>query len=340
MTHNPLPADNEQDPAVPVYIFRIVATALVSAVASVAHAQDAATYPQRAVKVIVGYTPGGATDIVARLIAGKLQEALGQPFVVENKPGAGSNIGSEYVATSAPDGYTLLLGTIANATNMVMYRNLPFDTLRDLAPITQTMSAPSVLTASRNAPFDDLKSLIGYAKANPGKLAYASSGSGGSPHLAGELLKLRAGIDMVHVPYKGAAPALADVIAGVVPIGFKTALSAIPQMQAGKLRTIAVAADRRLPMLPDVPTMAEAGLPGLEVSSWNGLFAPARTPAPIIDRLHRETVRVLGLPDIREKFAAQAAVAVGSTPAEFRAYIASEITKWREVVQASGAKID
>jgi len=303
-----------------------------------AFAQD--SYPSRPIKLIVPFPPGGATDIVGRLMAQKLQEALGQPVVVENKAGAGSNIGSEQVAKAAPDGYTLLLGTIANATNMSIYKIMPYDTLRDFAPVTQTMAAPSVLVVTNALPANNLKELITLAKVQPGKLSFASSGAGGSPHLAGELLKLRAGIDLIHVPYKGAAPALVDVVSGVVSMGFKTALSAIPHMQSGKLKPVAVAATRRLAQIPNVPTMAEAGLPDFEVSSWNGVLAPARTPPEVIARLNQELVRILATQDIKDRFAAQAAEPVGSTPEQFRAYIRSEIDVWGQVVKASGAKID
>ena len=301
-------------------------------------AQD--NYPSRPIKLIVPFPPGGATDIVGRLVAQRLQEALGQPVVVENKAGAGSNIGSEQVAKAAPDGYTLLLGTIANATNMSIYKNMSYDTLRDFAPVTQTMAAPSVLVVTNALPANNLKELIGLAKAQPGKLSFASSGAGGSPHLAGELLKLRAGIDIIHVPYKGAAPALVDVVSGVVSMGFKTALSAIPHMQSGKLKPFAVAATKRLAQIPNVPTMVEAGLPDFEVSSWNGVLAPAKTPPEIIARLNQALVRILATQDVKERFAAQAAEPVGSTPEQFRAYIQSEIDKWAQVVKASGAKID
>ena len=309
--------------------------------AASASAQDAAAnYPNRPIKIVVGFVPGGATDVVARLMAQKLQEAWGQAVLIENKPGGGSNIGSEQVARAAPDGYTLLLGTIANATNMSIYKDLAYDTLRDFAPVTQFISAPSVLVVAPSLPVSNLKELIALAKAKPGTLSYASSGAGGSPHLAGELLKLRAGIDIIHVPYKGAAPALVDVVSGTVSMGFKTALSAIPHMQSGKLKPIAVAAVRRLPQIPNVPTMAEAGLADFEVSSWNGLLAPAKTPPEIVAKLNREFVRILATADVREKFAAQAAEPVGNTPEQFRAYIKAEIDKWAQVVKASGAKVD
>jgi len=318
--------------------FWIIPCVAITLAASVA-AQEP-RYPSKPIKLVVGYPPGGATDIVARTIAARLQELLGQPVVVDNKPGATSNIGSELVARSPPDGYTLLLGTIANATNMTAYKNPGYDTLRDFTPITQAMSAPSVLAVHPSMPVASLKELIELARRAPGKYTFASSGAGGSPHLAGELLKLRAGIDIVHIPYKGATQAMTDLLGGQVNLSFQTALSAIAHLQGGKLTVIAVAADKRMAQLPGVPTMAEAGLPDFEVSSWNGLLAPAKTPAEIIARLHENTVKVLTLADVREKFIAQGAEAVGSTPEEFRAYIRTEIDKWGRVIRASGARFD
>jgi len=298
------------------------------------------SYPTKPIHLIVGYAAGGPTDIVARLVAAKMTESLGQTVIAENKPGAGSNIASEYVVKSAPDGYTLLVGSIANATNMVVYKHLTYDTLRDLAPISQLMSAPSVLVTNPGFPPKNLQELIALAKKNPGKYAFASTGSGGSPHLAGEMLKMRAGIDLIHVPYKGAAPVQADLIGGQVQMAFETALSVVPHIQSGQLRAIAVAANKRLAQLPDVPTMAEAGLPDFEVSSWNGLFAPAKTPPEIIARLHEAAVKALAAPDVREKLTAQGAEPVGSTPEQFRAYIKTEIDKWGPVARASGARVD
>ncbi len=320
---------------------RVLAATLAGWAPGVFAQSDAsAGYPNKPIRVVVGYAPGGATDLAARLVAQKLQEAWGQPVVVENRPGAGSNIGTEQVVRAAPDGYTLLMGTIANATNLSMYRQLNYDTLRDLAPITQVMSAPSVLATAPGAPFNDLASLVAAAKARPGVLTFASSGAGGSPHLAGELLKLRAGIDLIHVPYKGAAPALADVVSGTVSMGFMTALSAVPHMQSGRLKAIAVAANRRLPQLPNVPTLAEAGLKDFEVSSWSGLFAPVRTPPEIVAKLAREVTRILGTAEVQEKFAVQGAEPVGGSPEQFRAYVRAEIDKWAQVVRAAGIKVD
>ena len=325
--------------APPAAALTVLLIALLVFCALPVNAQDA-RYPAKTIRLLVGYPPGGATDIVARTLANKLQESLGQPVIVENKPGATSNIASEMLARSAPDGYTLLLGTIANATNMTAYKNPGYDTLRDFAPITQTMSAPSVLALHVSVPAKSVKELIALAKQQPGKLTFASSGTGGSPHLAGELFKLRAGIDLLHIPYKGAPAAIADLLGGQVSMSFQTALSAIPHLQSGKLNVIAVASTRRMAQLPGVPTMIEAGLADFEVSSWNGLFAPAKTPPAIIARLHEASAKALALPDVREKFAAQGAEAIGNTPEEFRAYIRAEIDKWGKVIRAAGIPIE
>ncbi|MEY3887852.1 MAG: hypothetical protein RL650_1944 [Pseudomonadota bacterium] len=302
-------------------------------------AQDSA-YPVKPIRILVGYAPGGATDIVARSVAIKMQETLGQPVIVENRAGASSNIASEFVARSTPDGYTLLLGTIANATNMTAYKNMGYDTLRDFVHITQFMTAPSVLTTHPAVPAKNLKELIAVAKQNPGKLAFSSSGNGGSPHLAGEMLKMRANIDLIHVPYKGAAPAIADLLGGQVQMSFQTALSAIPHLKSGKLNVIAVASKKRMGTLPNVPTMAEAGLPDFEVSSWNGLFAPAKTPPHIVAALYSAASKALKTQDIIDKMEAQGAEPVGSNPEEFRAFVKAEIDKWEQVIVKSGAKFD
>ncbi len=297
-------------------------------------------YPIKPIRLIVGYAPGGATDIVARSIAAKMQETLGQTIIVENKAGAGSNIASEFVARSTPDGYTLLLGTVANATNMSAYKNLGYDTMRDFVHITQTMTAPSVLAIHPSLPARNLVEFISLAKQTPGRIAFSSSGNGGSPHLAGELLKMRAGLDLIHVPYKGAAPALNDLLSGQVQMSFQTALSAIPHLKGGKLQVLGVASKKRMNSMPNVPTMAEAGLPDFEVSSWNGLFAPAKTPAPIVAALYHATIKALNSQDIRDKMDAQGAEPVGSSPEEFRLFIKNEIDKWEQVIIKSGAKFD
>ncbi len=304
------------------------------------HAFSQVTYPAQPIRLIVSFAAGGPTDIFARLVASKLEKELGQPIIVENKPGGGSNIGSEFVAKAKPDGYILLVGTVANATNMGIYKNLGYDTARDFAPITQIMSSPSVLVVNNNLPVRTLDELIAYAKARPGKLSYASSGAGGMQHHAGELLKLRAGIDVIHIPYKGAAPALTDVIGGTVDFGFKTASGVMPAILSGKVRAIAVAGSTRLAQLPDVPTMAEAGMPDLEADSWNGLFAPAGTPPAIINRLAQATIAILKTQEIKERFAAISAVPVGSSPEEFSKYVQAEIAKWGMVAKQANVQVN
>lgn len=297
-------------------------------------------YPSQPIRLIVSFAAGGPTDVFARLIASKLEKELGQPIIVENKPGGGSNIGSEFVAKSKPDGYTLLMGTVANTTNMGIYKNLGYDTVRDFAPITQIMSSPSVLVVNPNIPVKNLKELVAYVKERPGKLNYASSGAGGMQHHAGEMLKLRAQIDMLHIPYKGAAPALNDVISGTVSMGFKTASGVMPAIKSGKVRPIAVAGSKRLAQLPDVPTMAEAGMPGIEADSWNGLFAPAGTPAVIVNKIADATIAILKTQEIKDRFAAISATPVGSSPAQFSQYVKDEVQKWGKVAKEANVKLN
>jgi tripartite-type tricarboxylate transporter receptor subunit TctC len=311
-----------------------------AAAAAAPAAEDAAAYPSRPVKIVVGFAPGGATDITARLLASRLSLALGKPFIVENRPGADSNIGSEQVVRAKPDGYTLLLKTIANATNMSAYKSPGYDTTRDLIPIVLVMTSPSVLVVTPSLPVKDLPSLIALAKAEPGRLSFASSGHGGSTHLAGEMLKLRAGLDLVHIPYKGAAPAMADVVAGHVSMGFMASLGALSSMQGGQLRPIAVAHFKRMAELPDVPTMAEAGMAGFEVSSWNGLAAPVGTPQPIIDKLNAEVNKILATPEVQQQLQGLGAQAVGGSPRQFADHVQAQILRWRGVVQAARITLD
>jgi tripartite-type tricarboxylate transporter receptor subunit TctC len=319
-------------------LISITVTLSVALMGGPAVAQD--KYPSRQIKLLVGYTPGGATDIMARALAARLTESLGQTVVVDNRPGAASNIASEMAAKAAPDGYTLFMGTIANATSMSGYKNLGYDTMRDFVHITQTMTAPSVLATNPSFPAKNLKDLIAAAKAKPGTYSFASTGIGSSPHLAGELLKLRTGIDIIHVPYKGGAPAMTDLLGGQVSMSFMTALSALPYLQGGKLHVIGVAAHKRMTQLPNVPTIEEGGVPDFEVSSWNGLFAPAKTPQTIVDRLYEVTVAALRSPQMKEKMEAEGAEPVGQTPAQFRAYVQSEIDKWGKVIKAANVKFD
>ena len=290
-------------------------------------------YPSRPIRLLVGYAVGGPTDLAARLIAARMQESMGQSIVVENKPGAGSNIASAEVARAAPDGHTLLLGTVANATNMTMYKNPGYDTLRDFVAISQVMSAPSILAIHPNLPVQSLKDLIALAKSKPGTLSFGSSGAGGSPHLAGELLQFRADIDLVHVPYKGAAPAMTDVISGQIQMAFMTALSAVPHIQSGKLRALAVASTKRITALPNVPTFAEVGMTDFEVSSWSGLYAPAKTPPDIVQKIYQECTKALAHPEVRQKLIGSGADPVSSSPEAFRDYNKAEIEKWAVVIR-------
>ena len=297
-------------------------------------------YPERPIRLIVSFAAGGPTDIFARLVAVRLEKELGQPIIVENKPGGGSNIGSEFVARAKPDGYTLLLGTIANTTNMALYKNLGYDTERDFVHITQIMSSPSILVVNNDFPAKNLAELMAYVQANPGKLSYASSGAGGLQHHAGELLKIRANLDMLHIPYKGAVPALTDVMGGNVAMGFKTASGVMPTILNGKVRAIAVAGRQRLAQLPELPTMIELGMADFEVDSWNGLFAPIGTPPEIIARLAQATISILKSDEIAQKFATISAVPVGSTPEQFKAYVRQEIIKWGQVAKQAKVTID
>lgn len=314
-------------------------TGLVGAQPAAA-AEDAASYPSRPVTIVVGFSPGGPTDIIARVVATHLAKALGKPVIVENKPGGGSNIATEQVVRAAPDGYTLLVETIANATNMSVYKKLNYDTQKDLAPIVQFMASPSVLVVHPQVPARTLQELLALAKSQPGKLNYASTGVGGSPHLAGEMLKYRAGIDAVHIPYKGAGPALNDLLAGNVTMGFMTSLGLVPHVQGGKLRALAAASPKRIPELPDVPTMAEAGLPDFHVLSWNGLAAPAGTPKPIIDKLNREVNKILGMPEVRKQLQSLGGDPIGGTPEEFTRFVDKEIRQWGAVVKSANFSLD
>jgi len=319
----------------------VAAATLVATAAGPAQAQDAAAgYPSRPIRIVVGFAPGGPTDQVAREIGHRLQQAWGQPVIVENKPGASSRIAFEHVARAEPDGYTLLLGAVQTATNMAVFRRLGYDTLRDFAPVTQLTSAVLALTVSPSLTARSVADLVALAKARPGELSYATFGVASSAHFASALFEQRAGIRLTHVPYNGAAPAQTAIAGGQVDMGFMSALSAMPLMQSGKLRALAVTSDRRLAQLPDVPTMAEAGFPSFEVSSWQGLLAPAGTPPAIVSKLQLEIARILALPEVRERFAAVAAEPVASTPAQFRAHIESEIARWSAVARRADLSLD
>ena len=296
-----------------------------------------AKWPSQPIKLIVAFGPGGSTDVTARVISAKLMDIIGQRIVIENRPGGGSNIGSELAARAPADGYTLFLGTVANAINMSLYKNPGYNLLKDFAPISSTSSAPAVLVCSSKLPVKTVQELIKLAKDRPGKMNYASSGVGTTPHLAGEMFKSRFGLDIAHIAYKGAAPALTDTISGVTDFGFKTALSAIPSIQAGQLTPLAVASSARLALLPNVPTMAEVGIVDFEITSWNGLFAPTGTPTEIINTLSAACATVAKMKDVQETFAAQAATVTSSTPEQFRKFVEAEVKMWGDVVRLTGA---
>jgi len=296
------------------------------------------SYPTRAIKLVVPSSPGGGTDIVARILGQKLSEQLGQQFVVENRAGAGTVIGNDAVAKSAPDGYTLLMGLSTLAINPSMYAKLPYDALRDFAPISQSVSACNILILHPSVPAKTVVELIALARAKPGSLTFGSAGMGTNPHLSGELFKSLARIDMVHVPFKGSGQSIISQLAGEIAANFPSVPTAMPYVKAGRLRGIGVTTLRRVEVLPDVPSIAEAGLPGYEATQWFGLLAPAGTPRPIIDRLYQESSRALRSADMKERMTAEGLEVVGSTPEEFASYIRSETEKWTQVIKAAGIK--
>lgn len=297
-------------------------------------------YPSKPIRLVVPFPPGGPTDVVSRLIAPKLAELLGQQIVIENRGGSGGTIGTEQVAKAPPDGYTIVMGTIGGlAVAKSLNPRLGYDTLRDLAPITQSVSVTSILIVHPSVPAKNVRELLAIAKSSPGKLNYASSGNGTVTHLAGELLKLLGKVSIVHVPYKGGAPALTAMMSGEVDMSYENSLIITPHIRSGKVRALAVTAATRSKLLPDLPTIAET-LPGYNASGWYGLLAPAATPKPIIDRLHVEAAKVLRSPDIVAKLSGQGAEPVGNTPQEFTAFIRSEISKWAKLVKAANMHTD
>jgi tripartite-type tricarboxylate transporter receptor subunit TctC len=306
--------------------------------AGVARAQD---YPSQPVRFVVPFAPGGTTDVLARLVGEKLSASLGQQFVVDNQAGAGGNIGTAQVAKAKPDGYTLLMGTVGtHAINASIYPRLPYDPIKDFAPVTLVATVPNVLVVNPEVPANSVAELILLAKEKPGELNFASSGNGTSIHLSGELFKSMTGVDMVHVPYKGSGPAVVDLLGGQVQMMFDNLPSSAPQITAGKLRPLGVTSKERSPTLPDVPTIAEAGLPGYEALSWFGVLAPAGTPDAIVAKLQEEIAAALADPAMRERLAELGAVPVGDTPAEFADFISAETAKWAKVVQEAGIKLE
>ena len=316
---------------------RAAGAMLLAVVATSAFAQ---AYPAKPAKVVVPYPPGGPTDIVARVVSQKLSEQMGQQFVVENRPGAGGNIGAEAVAKSPADGYTLLVATTAHAINPSLFKGLGYNLTKDFAPVSQLTSGPLVIVANPSVPAKSVQELIALAKAKPGTLNYASSGNGQSTHLSAELFATMAGIKMNHIPYKGSAPALTDVMGGQASLMFDTMLSAMPQVKNGKLRAIAVTSASRSPAAPEVPTVAESGLPGYEAIAWNGLLVPAGTPADVVAKLNAELKKALDAPDVKDRFSAQGFGAAWNTREAFAKFIQSELDKWAKVVKVSGATLD
>jgi tripartite-type tricarboxylate transporter receptor subunit TctC len=316
--------------------------AILFLLAALACAQAAAqpAYPARPVRFIVPSAAGGGTDIIARAISVKLGERLSQQFVVDNRPGAGQMIGIELAAKSPADGYTILMAASTLAINPVMYKQVPYDPVRDFAPITQAATLPNVLAVHPSLPVKSVAELVAYAKENPGKLNFASAGIGTSPQMSIELLKSMTGIDMVHIPYKGTAPGVVDLLAGQVLVMAPNVLTALPHIKSGKLRALAVTSAKRSEALPEVPTVAEAGVPGYDSTQWYGVLAPSGTPREIVARLHDAIVRALRDPEVGKRLAADGAEAVGSSPEEFAAFIKSESEKWAKVAAAAGIKAE
>jgi len=315
----------------------LVAT-LVLAAAHPASAQSG--YPAKPVRVVLGFPPASAADIVARIVGAKTGEALGQQIVIDNRPGASSNIATEAVVRAPADGYTLLMGTIANTINASLYTKLAFDFARDLAPVAAVASVPNLLVVHPSLPVRSVQELIKTATARPGEILYGSSGNGTGPHLSGELFNLMAHVKLVHIPYKGSPQAMTDLLGGRVMVMFSPASTALPHIKAGTLRALASSGAQRTASAPELPTIAEAGLPGFETTVWFGLLAPANTPRDIVERLNREIARALNDADVKKQFATQGIDALGGTPEQFAAYIRDESAKWARVVQASGAKLD
>jgi tripartite-type tricarboxylate transporter receptor subunit TctC len=299
----------------------------------------AQAWPAKPVRIVVPFPPGGGTDIGTRIVAQKMQEAWGQAVVIENKPGAAGIVGTEFTARSAPDGYTFMMGNIGtHAINVSLYKQLSYDPVKDFAPVSMVADLPLLLLVHPSVPVKSVVELIALAKSQPGKLNFSTSGPGGSMHVAAELFKSMAGVDMVHIPYKGGAPAVADLISGQVPLSFATVLETIQFVKAGKVRALAVTNNRRSVALPDLPTISEAGLPGYQSISWLALFAPAATPRDIVNKVSAETVRILKLPDVRERLLAQGAEPIGSTPEQLAAILAADMAKYARVIRESGYK--
>lgn len=314
------------------------ATTMCAVMASASFAQ---AYPERPIKMIVGFPPGGAVDIIARSVSNELGERLGQPVIVENRAGAGGNIAAEQVSRAAPDGYTVLVSAVSSlAISASLYRNIRYDLLKDLEPVAVIASVPNVLVVNPAVPAKTVGEFVALAKSQPGKLNFGSAGTGTTVHFSGELFKAMAGVDMVHVPYKGAAPAMTDLLGGQVQLMFDFLSAALPQIKAGKLRPLGVTSATRSPLLPDVPTIAEAGVPGYEVLGNFGIFAPAGVPKAVIERLNKELAAVVNLPQVRARLAEQAATPELQSVEAFQTALRAEVDKWAKIVKSAGGQLD
>jgi tripartite-type tricarboxylate transporter receptor subunit TctC len=327
---------NEREPRGAMLAVAAAMLGMLAAPAAIAQA-----WPVKPIRIIVPFSPGGSTDVTARIVGQRLTEQVGQSFVIDNRPGAGGNIGADLVAKAPPDGYALLLATTGvMAINQYLYKTLPYDPERDFAPITQIGALPLVLVTTASMPARNVKELIALAKKRPGVLSFASSGVGGATHMTAELFNAASGLNMVHVPYKGSPQAIQDVVAGNVILMFDQVVSSMPQVNAGKMRALAISSAKRFPTLPELPTIAESGVPGFESVSFNGLAAPAGTPREVINRVQSEVARALNAPDMRERMLRDGMEPVASTPEAFAAFIRSERVKWAKVVRELGLKID
>lgn len=321
--------------------FKPAVLALLCAALPAAHAaQGDVPYPTKPVRLIIPFAPGGGTDLTGRAIAQKLTEALGQTVVADNRAGANGTIGAELAAKAQPDGYTISMISSSHSVNPSLMKKLPYDLITDLAPITQATTQPYALVVHPSVPAKSVKELIALTKAKPGMLNYGSSGTGGLSHLSGALLSTLAGIDINHIPYKGGSPALTDVMSGQIQMLYSTILQANTHLKSGRLRALAVTTAKRSQAMPELPTMAEAGVKGYEVAGWYGVVAPAKTPRPIVVKLNQEIVRALKMPDVGERMAADGSEPVGSTPAQFGAHIKAEVAKWRDLIQKTGIRAD
>ncbi len=319
------------------FLHRVAICIAAVAATSAVHAQN---YPARPIRLVVSFAAGGGVDLVARLIGQKLSEAWGQQVVIDNRPGAGGNVSAELIAKSPPDGYTIYLSTASIVVNASLYKLLPYDPLKDFAPVTLLVNAHNVLVAHPSLPAKNIRELIALAKKAPGQINYASTGSGSSGHLAMELFRSMAGIELTHVPYKVIGQTTADLLSGQVSLWFPTMPGVLQHIKSGRMTALGVSGRRRAPALPEVPTIAEAGVPGYDASTWYPLLAPAGTPAMIVDKLNAQLVAILAVADVRDKLQAQGMETVGSTPAELAAHLRSEMVKWEKVVRLSGAKVD